>query len=82
MHSTKSESADFVTSATSFKLRDRALHVYSEASRVLEFKAVCDSKESGALESLGRLMYTSHVSCRDLYQCSCPELDRLVDLAM
>ncbi|KAK9909559.1 hypothetical protein WJX75_004129 [Coccomyxa subellipsoidea] len=64
-----------------FNLRDRAMHVYSEAARVLEFKAACDSPtltSEQQLEELARLMDDSHASCRDLYNCSCDELDELV----
>ena len=57
--------------------------MFSEAERVLKFKAVCDSgSHSESLSELGRLMYTSHESCRDSYECSCEELDTLVELAM
>jgi len=66
----------------SFQLRGRALHVFSEADRVLRFKAACDRGDSRCLSELGRLMYASHESCRDLYDCSCEQLDRLVELAM
>ena len=69
-----------------FRLQARALHVFNEAERVLKFKAVCDrgggSDGSDSLAELGRLMYASHESCRDLYECSCRELDQLVELAM
>ncbi|XP_072290817.1 N-acetylgalactosamine kinase [Eucyclogobius newberryi] len=67
---------------THFKLHQRAKHVYSEASRVLQFKRVCDSEPAGALTLLGDLMNQSHSSCRDLYECSCPELDQLVQLCL
>jgi hypothetical protein len=33
------------------------------------------------LSALGDLMSGSHVSCRDLYQCSCEELDQLVEVS-
>lgn len=69
-----------VTSVTHFRLNQRASHVYSEAARVLHFKAVCDSAPAGAVLQLGELMNQSHTSCRDLYECSCPELDQLVDI--
>ena len=51
------------------------MHVYSEARRVDRFFT------GGSLEILGALMDESHASCRDLYDCSCPELDRLCNLA-
>eukprot|EP00108_Taenia_solium_P003899 TsM_000759400 transcript=TsM_000759400 gene=TsM_000759400 len=63
-----------------------ARHCYSEAQRVLDFKRMCelDGNEEGddreTLRQLGELMNASHASCRDLYNCSCPELDRLVDI--
>ncbi|XP_046863679.1 N-acetylgalactosamine kinase-like [Xenia sp. Carnegie-2017] len=63
----------------SFKLYDRAIHVYSEAKRVLEFRGVCEQKPKNAVESLGNLMSESHDSCRVQYECSCEELDKLVD---
>ncbi|KAG7280994.1 hypothetical protein CRUP_016626 [Coryphaenoides rupestris] len=61
---------------THFKLYQRARHVYGEASRVLHFKSVCDSQPADAIQLLGDLMKQSHASCRDLYECSCPELDQ------
>lgn len=68
--------------ATHFKLYQRARHVYGEAARVLQFKAVCDSSPASAITQLGDLMKQSHGSCRDLYECSCPELDQLVDICL
>ncbi|KAG7323996.1 hypothetical protein KOW79_012012 [Hemibagrus wyckioides] len=65
---------------THFRLYQRARHVYSEAALVLQFKAVCDSAPADAVLQLGELMNQSHTSCRDLYECSCPELDQLVDI--
>lgn len=67
---------------THFKLHQRAKHVYGEAARVLQFKSVCDSERAGSIPILGDLMNQSHVSCRDLYECSCPELDQLVDICL
>ena len=66
-----------------FSLRRRATHVYSEASRVYKFRAACGREEHGdaALIELGRLMSESHRSCKEDYQCSHPDLDRLVELA-
>jgi N-acetylgalactosamine kinase len=61
-----------------FKLKQRAMHVYSEAGRVYEFEKVCRSSTGdNALRELGRLMDDSHESCRDWFECSCSELDDL-----
>ncbi|XP_054633587.1 N-acetylgalactosamine kinase isoform X2 [Dunckerocampus dactyliophorus] len=65
-----------------FKLHQRAKHVYGEAARVLHFKNVCDSGPAESIQLLGDLMNQSHASCRDLYECSCPELDQLVDICL
>uniref|UniRef100_A0A8C8SPI6 Galactokinase 2 n=1 Tax=Pelusios castaneus TaxID=367368 RepID=A0A8C8SPI6_9SAUR len=67
---------------TTFKLYWRAKHVYSEAARVLEFKKICSEAPANAIELLGELMNQSHISCRDMYECSCPQLDQLVDICL
>lgn len=67
---------------TQFWLHQRAKHVYGEAARVLQFKSVCDSEPAESIQLLGDLMNQSHASCRDLYECSCPELDQLVDICL
>uniref|UniRef100_A0A0N5AA68 Galactokinase n=1 Tax=Syphacia muris TaxID=451379 RepID=A0A0N5AA68_9BILA len=61
--------------AAEFKLKQRALHVYNEADRVIQFGKYC---KDGNIEEMGRLMNESHKSCRDLYECSCEELDKTV----
>jgi N-acetylgalactosamine kinase len=88
-----------VARGSGFRLRDRALHVYGEAKRVLQFGAVCNEAAAAsagggrnrgasggggggaALPRLAALMDASHASCRDLYDCSCPELEELVTCA-
>jgi N-acetylgalactosamine kinase len=64
----------------SFKLHDRALHVFEEANRVCVFKDTANMARGDANipETLGKLMDDSHKSCSQLYQCSCTELDELV----
>ena len=68
-------------------LRDRALHVYDEAARVLKFAKLCnDAAAAGGggdddLKALGSLMDASHESCSKLFGCSCPELEDLVGAA-
>ena len=64
-----------------FKLFQRASHVYQEAQRVALFQEAANSgimDPSGVARRLGELMSASHASCRDLYECSGPELDALV----
>ncbi|KAF3069310.1 Galactokinase [Trichoderma lentiforme] len=74
--------ARFPVRADRFKLRQRALHVFTEALRVLEFLTLLERPlHTGATDTtqfnqeLGRLMNETQDSCRDLYECSCPELD-------
>jgi galactokinase len=82
----------FPVRAERFKLQQRALHVFSEALRVLQFMALLEdpsSHKANATDSttetynqaLGALMNETQDSCRDLYECSCPELDELCRIA-
>ncbi|XP_064524902.1 N-acetylgalactosamine kinase isoform X2 [Pseudopipra pipra] len=71
-----------IQDVSTFKLYQRAKHVYSEAARVLEFQKICSKAPANALQLLGELMNQSHISCREMYECSCPELDRLVDICL
>jgi galactokinase len=54
----------------------RARHVVSENERVL---AAASALAAGELAEVGRLMHESHVSLRDDYEVSTPELDFLVE---
>lgn len=67
-------------------LHARALHVYSETARVLRFHSAATEAGEGTSEatlaSLGALMNESHASCRDLFACSCEELDSVVSVAL
>ncbi len=57
-----------------YKIFQRVRHVLSEWRRVEEsVRALND----GEMEQFGMLMTASHASCRDLFEISCPELDRL-----
>jgi galactokinase len=58
-------------------LENRALHVSLETRRVRD--AVKQLRERGTID--GDLLYQSHASLRDLYECSSPELDWFVDRA-
>ena len=67
-----------------FRLYQRARHVYSEAGRVYQFREECEAGGEAAksLARLGSLMTESHKSCSRLYQCSSNGLDTLVQLAL
>lgn len=51
--------------------------MFDEAYRVLSFINVCNSQldAQSKLALLGKLMNESQTSCRNLYECSCPEID-------
>ncbi len=59
-------------------LNRRARHVITENARVL---AAVEALRAGALQRLGELFFASHVSQRDDYEVSIPEIDLLVELA-
>ena len=59
--------------------RRRARHVVSEQARVVAAEAAL---AAGDWTELGRLMTASHVSLRDDYEVSCPELDVAVEAAL
>ena len=97
--------------AVRFKLRQRALHVFSEGVRVLQFYNLLNNpsstlekdsnnsktfnktqnptstpeKDSNSTETfnetLGDIMNAAQESARDMYECSCPELDQLCEIA-
>ena len=56
----------------------RARHVVEECNRVDQAVGLLEKGESLAF---GQLMFAGHASLRDLYEVSCPELDRLVEIA-
>ncbi len=60
-------------------LRDRAKHVIMENARV---ERGAKALERGDVSEFGKLMIDSHISLRDLYDVSCPELDTFVDVAI
>lgn len=78
----------FPIRAERFKLRQRAIHVFGEAIRVLKFNELLsapapqtDKENEDLLQSLGGLLNDTQDSCRDVYDNSCPELDELCQLA-
>lgn len=80
----------FPVRAERFRLRQRAVHVFSEALRVLEFMSLLedpahhptDGADTTAYnERLGALLNATQDSCRDAYECSCAEIDDLCRIA-
>ncbi|KAK9373577.1 ribosomal protein S5 domain 2-type protein [Lipomyces chichibuensis] len=66
------------------KLYSRALHVYEESLRVLQYLTLLlhPPVDSVSLfHDLGQLMNKSHDSLRALYNCSCKELDEICEIA-
>lgn len=58
------------------RLRKRASHIVGENSRVLQ---AVQAVARGNIDELGTLMSLSHLSSRNDFQNSCPEIDALVD---
>ena len=58
--------------------RKRAKHAVYENQRTIH---AVEALKQGDLEAFGKLINASHVSLRDDYEVSCPEIDILVDLA-
>lgn len=82
----------FPIRASHFKLRQRALHVFTEALRVQQFMYLLEHPSDFKSEDtngstlsynqkLGDLMNETQDSCRDMFECSCPELDELCTIA-
>ncbi|KAK2608518.1 galactokinase [Conoideocrella luteorostrata] len=75
--------------AERFKLRQRALHVFTEALRVLKFFTLLERPlHTGASDTtpfnqeLGSIMNETQESCRVLYENSCPENDNICRVAL
>jgi galactokinase len=60
-------------------VRRRARHVVTENERTLRAEVALSG---GDFAEFGRLMVASHISLRDDYEVSCPELDLAVDEAL
>ena len=60
------------------EIEKRARHVVEEIARSNQAEALL---EAGNVYKFGRLMNECHVSLRDLYEVSCPELNAMVNVA-
>eukprot|EP00834_Sanchytrium_tribonematis_P004607 NODE_237_length_11991_cov_1.642899.p3 type:complete len:459 gc:universal NODE_237_length_11991_cov_1.642899:4840-6216(+) len=67
---------DFEIQGDELHLYKRALHVFTEADRVLQ------AQSCATVAEMGELMRKSQESCKDNFECSCPEIDQLIQLAM
>ncbi|SCU78744.1 LADA_0A07294g1_1 [Lachancea dasiensis] len=67
------------------KLYQRAKHVFSEALRVLEALKLMTqgsfTDDAQFFDAFGQLMNESQKSCKELYECSCPETDEICRIA-
>ena len=61
-----------------FYVRRRCRHVITENNRVL---AAVAALRAGEMEPFGRLMNEAHISARDDYEISTPEIEALVEIA-
>jgi len=59
------------------EIEKRARHVVEEIERSIQAEILL---EAGEIINFGRLMYECHVSLRDLYEVSCPELNLMVEI--
>ncbi|KAK0718069.1 ribosomal protein S5 domain 2-type protein [Lasiosphaeria miniovina] len=82
----------FPVRAERFKLRQRALHVFGEALRVIKFMELLEDPAYLAQGSrgsdtsiynaqLGALLNETQDSCRQAYECSCEEIDAICTIA-
>ena len=74
----------FPVQADRFQLRQRALHCFKEARRVLDFKACLSNSQEldeERIQYLGQLLNDSQESCRTAYDCSAPEVDEICAIA-
>jgi galactokinase len=60
------------------EVEKRARHVVEEIGRSNQAEALL---EAGDIQNFGKLMNECHVSLRDLYEVSCPELNVMVNVA-
>ncbi|KFB48370.1 AGAP005012-PA-like protein [Anopheles sinensis] len=64
-----------------FKLKQRALHVFQEALRVQQFIETAKTTSDDSVSRMKTLMRQSHESLRSLYECSHENLDRIVQIS-
>ena len=70
---------DRVEALTDARIRRRARHVVTEIERVAQ---AVEALEGADWSTVGELFVASHVSMRDDFEISCPELDSAVEAAL
>lgn len=60
------------------RVYDRCLYVIEENMRL---KSACQAMLEGDVEMVGRMMYATHDGLSNQYEVSCPELDKMVEIA-
>ena len=60
------------------EVKKRARHIIEEMERTRQSVKILANND---IDQFGKLMNECHISLRDLYQVSCPELDAMVDTA-
>lgn len=81
--------SSFPVRAERFKLHQRALHVFSESLRTLQFLHLLETGPSSSSgdntaeynQSLGKLLNETQTSCQAVYECSCTEIDQICEIA-
>ncbi|KAH8918227.1 Galactokinase [Atractiella rhizophila] len=78
--------APFEVEAEKLQVWKRAKHVFEESLRVYQFRHTLENSiQAGAgvemLEKLGEFMNLSQNSCDELYDCSCPEINEMVQIS-
>lgn len=75
----------FPVRCQNFRLYQRAKHVFTEALRVMKAVKLMKQDDIGSSEDFfkefGKLMNESQTSCRDLYNCSCEEIEEICQIA-
>ncbi|KAL0092546.1 galactokinase [Phycomyces blakesleeanus] len=65
-----------------FRVRQRTHHVLTEARRVYQFSDACEDQSSdNTVKVLGELMNESQDSCKNMFDCSCPEIEQICEIA-
>lgn len=72
-----------VDNQNNLEIFKRLMHVITESERVEKFQQFCNAAVGPTtINILSELINQSHESCRDLFDCSCHELEQLRNIAL